>query len=78
MFTEEFNTLMEDNVQYISYSRTFSENYKTVKEEMSCAVPPDVDLEKAHKWLQNRVHYWLQQDIQMLERNKYNMQGIKK
>lgn len=76
-YTEEFNTMMEDNVRFICFSRTYSQNYNSVKEEMAVDVPPDVDIEKAHKWIRSRVNYWLQQDIQMMERNKFNMQGLK-
>jgi len=75
--TEDMIQMLEDNVQYIAYKRTVSHNYNSCSEEIALNVPPGISLEDAHDWCRKRVHYWLQQDEQMMERNKFNRQGLK-
>jgi hypothetical protein len=75
MITDEDIEIMNANVNYVSYSRSVSHDYNSIKREMSLTVPEGMEIKKCEDYCRNRVNQLLQRDMYMLEKKKFNMQG---
>jgi predicted metal-dependent hydrolase len=75
ILTQDEMAILEENVNFISYKRSISCNYNSVSREMSISKPENLSIDKCETFLRNRINYLIRQDLWMLEKGKFDMQG---